>query len=141
GERVLGFLSRFFLSDALKLDQTSRLFTKYGMSALTAGKFIPGLSLVMPPLAGAFRVGTGKFLFYDGIGSLLYSLFYLGLGYVFKGEVNSVLEFLGHAGLHTIAAFLVLVFGFFSWKYLRRRKASKAADEQASPGLAVARQA
>ena len=138
GEKALHFLTRFFLSDSSRFEQTERLFAKYGMPAVAAGKFVPGLSLIMPPLAGAFRVGVGRFLLYDGLGSLVYAFFYLGLGFVFKSEVNSALEFLGDIGFGTIALGVGLILIFFGYKHVRCRRGGLPAGEHRPGRLAAA---
>jgi len=103
GDRLLRFLHRLPLFDRSCFERTERLFAKYGMQAVAAAKFLPGLSLSMPPLAGAFRIGVGKFLWFDALGSLLYAVVYLGLGYLFSNEVNGLLHQLSQFGVGTTA--------------------------------------
>jgi len=111
------------------------------MSAVAAAKFVPGLGLLMPPLAGAFRISVGKFLLFDGLGSLLYVSFYLELGFLFRDEVKGVLESLSQLGLGSIALGSAFVMIFVAYKYAQRRKqaspAAMPASEAASGSLAM----
>src|SRR4051812_10074524 len=54
GKNVLRCLRKFTLCDDSRFAQAERFFVRYEMSAVVLGKFVPGLSLVVPPLAGAF---------------------------------------------------------------------------------------
>jgi membrane protein DedA with SNARE-associated domain len=132
GGGLLGFLCRFSIGGTSGFGRTERLFARYGMSAVAAAKFVPGLGLLMPTLAGAFRIGVGKFLWFDALGSLLYVSFYLELGFLFRDEVNGVLESLSQLGLGTVALGSAFVMIFVACKYAQRRKLASAAARSAS---------
>lgn len=129
GSKLIRLLCRLFFNNDSHVEQAQRLFAKYGMSAVAGAKFVPGLSLLLPALAGAFRIKTARFLWFDGIGSVLYGVAYLGLGFLFKEEVNGVLEFLSQFGVGILGLMLAPVLAFAVWKYLRRQKAPKSALE------------
>jgi membrane protein DedA with SNARE-associated domain len=137
GERLLHFLCQRLLSNSSCFGRTERLFTRYGMSAVAAGKFVPGLSPLIPALSGAFRIGAGKFLCFDALGSLLYGMVYVALGFLFTNEVNAVLEWLSDFGTSTVALALASVAIFLGYKYAQRRKAAKPAAVAARPIVAV----
>jgi len=48
GKRVSVFWGDFLCADASRFEQTERFFGRYGLSAIVFGKFVPGLSLVVP---------------------------------------------------------------------------------------------
>src|SRR5580704_1158912 len=73
GNRVLGLLCRISLEPDTCVRRTEGVFTRYGMKGVVAAKFIPGLSTLAPPLAGSSGVSALRFLFYDGLSSLLYA--------------------------------------------------------------------
>jgi membrane protein DedA with SNARE-associated domain len=129
GSKLVRLICRIFFSNDSHVEQAQRLFGKYGMSAVAGAKFVPGLSLLLPALAGAFRIKTARFLWFDGIGSVLYGVTYLGLGFLFKEEVKGVLEFLSQFGLGICGLMLGPVLVFAGWKYVRRQKAGKSALE------------
>ena len=137
GKRVFRFLTRFSLCDASRFEQTERFFARYGMSAIVFGKFVPGLSLVVPPLAGAFKTNISKFLWFDSLGSLLYGFLYLGLGYVFKDEVNGALACISHIGLGAVGLAAAAIVIFFAWKHLHHRKTAKSSSAVAAGAFAV----
>jgi membrane protein DedA with SNARE-associated domain len=107
------------------------------MSAIVLAKFVPGLSLLMPALAGAFRIGPARFLWFDALGSLLYGISYLGLGFLFRDEVNEVLHVLSQFGLGLFALLAAPVLVFAGWKFVRRRKTEKTGVETEAGVLAV----
>src|ERR1043166_5812467 len=98
GHRILKLLCRISLEPDSCVRRTGDVFTRHGMRGVVFGKFIFGLSTVMPPLAGLFGVSTRKFLFYDGFGSLLYPAAFTGLGFLFSHQLHAVEEFLGRMG-------------------------------------------
>jgi len=137
GGRLLALLCRLSLGDDSHVEQAQRFFSRHGMSAIALAKFVPGLSLLTPALAGAFRIGTARFLWFDALGSMVYGVSYLGLGFLFRDEVNQVLHILSQFGLGLFALILAPVFVFAGWKFLRRRKAGKSAMEPEPGVLAV----
>src|SRR5437867_2515379 len=72
GQRVLSLLCRISLEPDSCVRRTQGFFTRYGMKGVVAAKFIPGLSTLAPPLAGSTGVSAPRFLFFDGLGSVLY---------------------------------------------------------------------
>ena len=109
-------------------------FAKYGMSAVVAAKFIFGIGFLMPPLAGALRVNSGKFFRFDTLGSLLYGIVYLQLGYLFRNEVNGILDLLSEFGFKVMAFAAALILIFVACKWVRRRKSTKPVAERAPQG-------
>lgn len=116
GDRMLRFLRRIFCYEDSSFARTERLFAKYDVPAVTAAKFLPWLGVVIPPLAGAFKMNFGKFLRFDLLGSILYGLVYIGLGVVFSAEVNGALELLGEVNLGTVTLIAALIVILFAWK-------------------------
>jgi membrane protein DedA with SNARE-associated domain len=137
GNKLVRLLCRLSLGDDLQLYRAQRLFAKYGISAIASAKFVPGLSFLMPALSGAFRIGTGRFLRFDALGSLLYGVAYLGLGFLFKEQVNHVLELLSRFGIGILPLMLAPVLLFAGFKYFRRRKTENPAVESHAGDLVV----
>ena len=137
GDGLLRFLRRFSLCDASWAGRAERLFARHGTSAIIVAKFVPGLGLLISPMAGAFGISRGKFVRLDVLGSLLYGIFYLGLGVLFSNQVNGVLELINRFGVASIALALALVMIFVAYKFMGRRKESKPASEPAARVLAM----
>jgi len=120
GARVLSGLCRLSLEPDVCVRRTQNLFRRYGVRAMLVAKFLPGLTTVMPPLAGIFGVSRLRFATYELTGVLLWAYFWAGTGFVFSETVDQiarrVAELERSVGLG-IAAVLV---GFVLLKYLRR---------------------
>ena len=58
GQRVLNLLCRISLEPDSCVRRTENLFTRYGMRGVVLAKFVPGLSTLVPPLAGNAGVST-----------------------------------------------------------------------------------
>src|SRR6266700_5441003 len=86
GHRVLSLLCRISLEPDSCVRRTQDLFTRYGMRGIVVAKFIPGLSTLAPPLAGASGVGAPRFFFFDGFGSLLYAGCFILIGALFSRQ-------------------------------------------------------
>ncbi|HTS16862.1 MAG TPA: VTT domain-containing protein [Verrucomicrobiae bacterium] len=122
GSSVLKLLCRISLEPDTCVRRTEDVFTKYGMKAVLAGKFVPGLGTVAPPLAGIFGVSPRRFLVYDGVASALYTGVFLLLGYFFSNQLEPVLAFLGGMGREAILVVLLLLMIYIGWKYLQRQR-------------------
>src|SRR6266571_8958321 len=87
GIRILQFLCKISLEPDSCVRRTEGIFSKQGARSLLVAKFLPGLGLVTPPLAGIFRMRFPRFLLFDAIGSALWAGAFLGVGYAFSGEI------------------------------------------------------
>jgi membrane protein DedA with SNARE-associated domain len=138
GNGLLRLLCRLSLCDASWFGRAECLFARYGMSAVTAAKFVPGLSVLLPPLAGALRVGVGRFVGFDTLGSLLYGIFYLELGVLFSHEVSGLLEWMSRFGTASAGLALFVLMILAACKYAQKRKASGPILEPAAKDLLTA---
>ena len=93
-------------------------FSRYGLPLLCVAKFIPGLDGLMPPLAGAEAVSPTSFLALDAIGSLLWSGFYVGVGYVFSGQLEIAMGWVKHFGTALAIAIGVPFCLYIGWRGL-----------------------
>ena len=122
GLRILRGLCRVSLSPDSCVRQTAAVFEKWGMPSLLVAKFIPGFSMVAPPLAGAIGARTLPFLLYDAGGALIWAGLGVALGALFHRAVDRALEFLtsvGSRGLAIVGGALLL---FVAYKWWQRRR-------------------
>src|SRR5437870_1371054 len=98
GHQVLSLLCRISLEPDSCVRRTQDLFGRYGMRGVVAAKFIPGLSTLAPPLAGISGIGASRFLFYDGLGSLLYGGSFILVGALFSHQLEQVIDALAGLG-------------------------------------------
>jgi membrane protein DedA with SNARE-associated domain len=120
GARVLSGLCRFTLEPDVCVRRTQNLFMRHGVRTLLVAKFLPGLTTVLPPMAGAFGVSRLQFALYDVAGSAVWAGFWTGVGYLFSDAIEQVLirvASLGHAAALVVGAALI---GYVLLKYLRR---------------------
>src|SRR5215469_6411377 len=78
GGNTLKTLCKLSLSRDTCVKKTERFFGRWGVRVLAVAKFVPGLSIVSIPMAGAMGTPYRTFLAYDSIGATLWS----GLGLV-----------------------------------------------------------
>src|SRR5215475_10131091 len=121
GTRVLGFLCRVSLEPDSCVRRTQNMFTRYGLRSLVVAKFLPGfLSTVAPPLAGMSKMKISRFLFFDAVGSLLYAVCFVCLGYGFTNQIQQVTDALATIGGRALALLVVLAAGWIGVKYWQR---------------------
>ena len=102
GERALRLVRRFAPGEV-----GSTRFGRSQKGALLLGKFVPGVSMVAVPLAGASGMRFGTFLLLDLGGALLWSGSGILAGLLFHRQVEAVLAFLAELGRIGIAPLLV----------------------------------
>ena len=122
GRQVLRLVCRISLEPDSCVRQTEGIFGKYGMSCLLVSKFVPGLNAVAAPLAGHSKTSYFSFAFYDSLGTLIWSGAYIALGYLFSGELESVLLYASRMGLNLLLLILFLFAVWIGWKYVQRRR-------------------
>jgi membrane protein DedA with SNARE-associated domain/rhodanese-related sulfurtransferase len=120
GARVLARLCKLSLEPDSCLRRAESIFTRHGARSMLAAKFVPGLTTVMPPLAGVFKVPRVRFALYDLAGVLLWAGTWLALGYFFSDaivQISARATALGRMlGLIIVTALL----GYILVKYGRR---------------------
>jgi membrane protein DedA with SNARE-associated domain len=122
GIRILQLLCKISLEPDSCVRRTEGIFSKQGARSLVFAKFLPGLGTVAPPLAGIFHMRPRRFLFYDGIGSLLWGVTFLGLGYVFSGEIERGAEYLASLGGWLLVLILGALGSYIAYKFFARQR-------------------
>src|SRR6202162_5779518 len=73
GNRILKTLCRVSLSPDTCVRQTETYFERWGVPSLLVAKFIPGVSTVAPPMAGAIKSSRVAFVLFDAGGAVLWA--------------------------------------------------------------------
>jgi membrane protein DedA with SNARE-associated domain/rhodanese-related sulfurtransferase len=114
GHVVLRLLCKFSLESSVCVRRTHDSFGKRGAYTLLFAKFVPGLSVVAPPVAGQTGMSLSRFLIFDSGGSVIWVGALLLAGRLFGDLLKkdpSVLDTIGHFGgvllLLGIAGFLI----------------------------------
>ena len=118
---MLSGLCRLSLEPDACVRRTQGLFQRYGVRAVLVSKFLPGLTTVMPPLAGIFGVGDSWFALYDLAGVILWAGFWAGLGYVFSETIEAVVRRVSALGRTAGVVVVVALVGYVLLKYVRRQ--------------------
>src|SRR5436190_8836935 len=98
GRRVMRLLCRVSLSPDSCVRQSEYHFERWGKAALVVSKFVPGLSTVTPPLAGAMRMGWPSFIVLNGAGIVLWCAIPIGAGMLFNDQIGQAIAALERYG-------------------------------------------
>ncbi|MGQ3051307.1 MAG: VTT domain-containing protein [Roseateles sp.] len=120
GRRVLTALCRISISPDSCVRQNEISFARRGALTLLIAKFVPGLSMLAPPLAGALGMTAGRFLSWNLLGSALWAAAGLAAGRVFHAQIDALLRELGRLGSAAIALGVAVVAAYLGWRLWRR---------------------
>lgn len=142
GTRALRLVLRLSPSPEKHLRQTERLFSRWGPAAFALAKFIPGLPMAGPLLAGGLGTTLGVFLLYDLLAMGLWASAFTGLGAIFQRDVEralGTLDRLGGWGLLIGGAVLaaVVVRRWYKVRALATAAGATAAGANASTASAL----
>src|SRR6266850_3792602 len=126
GRRVMTFLCRVSLSPDSCVRQTEFRFERWGRLTLVLSKFIPGLSTIAPPLAGAMRLGWPSFLLLNSLGVVIWAGVAIGAGMVFHAGIHELIGRLEGLGTLAAEAVGVLLGGYIALKWWERRRFYRA---------------
>ena len=118
GSQATRLLCRFAPDPRRCSHKAHEKFRRYGPPILCVAKFLPGLSLVMPPLVGAEGVALTGFLALDTLGAFLWSGFYVGLGYLFSNQLDIAIRWAKDVGSVLGIAIVVPFIIYAGWRGL-----------------------
>jgi membrane protein DedA with SNARE-associated domain/rhodanese-related sulfurtransferase len=121
GSAVLRLLCRVSISPDTCVARTEGTFGRWGWSALVIGRFLPGVTLVAPPLAGALGMKWSTFLALTVAGSALFGLVVVGAGMLLYEQIDFVLQQLLLFGREAVGILAVLLALYIGWRWWRRR--------------------
>jgi membrane protein DedA with SNARE-associated domain/rhodanese-related sulfurtransferase len=122
GSRVMKALCRISLNPDSCVSQTQLRFERWGVRALLFAKFVPGLAIIAPPLAGATGMGWLRFILFSAVGDMLWVSVALGAGALLEPQIQQALPHLqrvGSVALLLIAVLLLLYIAFKWWQRWR----------------------
>jgi membrane protein DedA with SNARE-associated domain/rhodanese-related sulfurtransferase len=122
GGPVMRSLCSFSLAPDTCVRKTEVSFQRLGWKALVIAKFVPGLALFAAPVAGALRMAFAPFLFFDGIGSLLYNAAVIGLGYALHNQLDRVIGWFRAAGSAAVPLVVGAILAFWAWRIVQKRR-------------------
>jgi membrane protein DedA with SNARE-associated domain/rhodanese-related sulfurtransferase len=122
GVRVMKLLCRISLTPDTCVSQTQASFERWGARALVLAKFIPGLSMIAPPLAGATRMSFARFLFFSAAGAAVWIGAALLAGLLLKSQIARLLPRLSGIGGTVVVILIVLLGAYVAFKWWERRR-------------------
>ena len=120
GIRVLKVLCRISLEPDSCVSETQTRFERWGINSLVVAKFIPGLSIIAPPMAGALRIGWPRFLSLSIASAMLWVGSALVVGMLVRHQIEAFLihvDDFGGLAAGTVGAALVV---YVAYKWLQR---------------------
>ena len=121
GHRVLRLLCKLSLEPTTCVRRTQDSFARRRGTMLMFAKFVPGLGILAPPVAGENGMGFGAFLFFDGIGATLWAGTLLAAGRFFGDLLKRNAGLLNWAGRFSGALLVAGVVAFILVRLYRRR--------------------
>ncbi|MCX4164208.1 MULTISPECIES: DedA family protein/thiosulfate sulfurtransferase GlpE [Paraburkholderia] len=125
GGNTLKTICKLSLSRDTCVKKTERFFGRWGVRVLAVAKFVPGLSIVSIPMAGAMGTSYRAFLGYDGIGAALWAGVGLVIGVLFAPQIDMLFAGASRLGRMTAAVVVVLLLLYASYRWYRRRQLIK----------------
>jgi membrane protein DedA with SNARE-associated domain/rhodanese-related sulfurtransferase len=122
GIRVLKALCKISLEPDSCVSQTQTRFERWGINSLVIAKFIPGLAIIAPPMAGALRVGWPRFVFLSACSGILWVGVGVGAGVLFKSQIERLLDQISQFGSIAGAGIVVLLACYIAYKWWERRR-------------------
>jgi membrane protein DedA with SNARE-associated domain/rhodanese-related sulfurtransferase len=122
GNGVMKLLCRISLTPDSCVSETQSRFERWGSNALLVAKFVPGLALIAPPLAGATKMRWLRFVAFSTLGSAAWVGVTVAGGMLFRRQIEQIMPHLGDFGLaagSTICALLVAYIGYKWWERKR----------------------
>lgn len=121
GHHVLRILCRLSMEPTICVRKTQDSFARRRSVMLMFAKFVPGLATLAAPIAGENGMSLGAFLFFDGIGAVLWLTALLTGGRLFGDALEHDPSVLDWVGRSSGALLLLAIAGWFAWRVLRRR--------------------
>lgn len=126
GTRVINKLCKISLSPDSCVKQTESLFLKVGPASLLFCKFIPGFASISSVLAGSLKTRLLTFLFFDGLGAVIWVGSALLLGSLFSSAIDQLLNVLIELGKWGSALLGIALALFISKKWWERHRFLKS---------------
>jgi membrane protein DedA with SNARE-associated domain/rhodanese-related sulfurtransferase len=115
GYRIVRALCAFSWTGQQNAVKARRFFARRGLPTLIFAKFVPGLDVLMPPLAGTLNAETLPFLIFDAAGAFLWSAGYCLAGYLFADHLDIVAADIARVG-RIVAILFAIVFCYVLWR-------------------------
>ena len=131
GYRVLSGLCRLAINPGSCVTSAEGYFGRWGAWTLVIAKFVPGLSLVGPPIAGSLKLPLHAFVMASALGAGLWATAPIALGRALRARVRFVLDAMsGHLSMGVFTALPALGAWLASALWKRHRASARLAMRQ-----------
>lgn len=122
GISLLSFLCKISLDRNSCVRKAKDFHVRYGARSLLVAKFIPGVNTAAPPLAGIFSMNLLRFLFFDSLGTLVWTGSFIGLGLLFSERLEQVVSYIAVLSRNLTVIAIGGLAAYIFWKYVQRRR-------------------
>jgi len=120
GHLVLRLLCKLSLEPTTCVRRTQDSFGRRREVTLMTAKFVPGLALLAPPVAGQNGMSYARFILFDGLGASLWLTAILAVGRFFGDLLKRDPSLLGWMGRFGGVLLILGVIGFLVGRLIRR---------------------
>lgn len=106
--------------------RTKELFLRFPAVSLLLGKFVPGLSTFVVPIAGFSGMRYSDFIRFDSAGIFLWATSMLAIGYVSGESINSFLGNVRDSRAPLLVLSALLLISFYTIKLWRLKRFGRA---------------
>jgi membrane protein DedA with SNARE-associated domain/rhodanese-related sulfurtransferase len=121
GTHVLHLMCRLSWKPDGCVGRTKGLFSQHGSKTLVFAKFVPGLSVLAPPLAGITRVPFPRFILYDGVGTIIWALPPILVGAYFQKSYQALASQATSMMVYLPWICGTMILAVLAWRYVNRR--------------------
>jgi membrane protein DedA with SNARE-associated domain len=122
GISLLSLLCKISLDRNSCVRKAKDFHVRYGARSLLVAKFIPGVNIAAPSLAGIFSMNFLDFLFFDALGTFVWVGLFIGLGLLFSEQIEQVVSYIAVFSRNLTAIAIGSLAAYIFWKYVQRRR-------------------
>jgi membrane protein DedA with SNARE-associated domain len=116
-----------------RIERVDRWFDRWGSPAVCLGRLLPLARPFAPFIAGSSRFPYGRFLAWNVLGTLLFSLLFCLLGYAFYRSYGEVVDAIGKAAFGIVAGIALAVAAVYLIRRRRRRAQPGGVVQEGTP--------
>jgi membrane protein DedA with SNARE-associated domain/rhodanese-related sulfurtransferase len=122
GSRVMKTLCRISLNPDSCVSQTQLRFERWGPGAILFAKFVPGLAIIAPPLAGATGMKFPRFLLLGSLSGMLWVGLILIAGALLRPQIQLLMPHVQHLASIAGTVIAAALVAYIVWKFWQRRR-------------------
>ena len=104
------------------LDRAEAAVVKYGGVLVVIARFIVGLREFNGIIAGVTGMPARRFLFYNGLGAVVWVAVWVSAGYLAGDHINAIYRDATRYSAYVLAAVVVLLVAYVGWRVSSRRR-------------------